>query len=393
MTKEFPNKPEIPESPPDSEYRNDSPVIGRKPMIIGKTKSPRKRFHVSTRSSKKGRQKSPKLKGNGRLSFIIGLSLILVFSLIAIFASPLPLTLVTASAKTEWVKFTPSGSSPASIQLSNAWLLTNEGRKCVNDAEISLNLSGDDRDSLEITRSFEQPNFAIFKVTSGSWSSENLEPQIITEPVEFVISNSGNDCLIGKPMRIQVNGFVTIGELDQFRPLLSATIRVFGRVSEKIFGVIPMKMIPGAIPGTLYSSEFFEVSPNSQIVCALRSGFRKEKQDKPKISEACKISLEDTNLGKSVTEAKWLGYIDLDLDSKESGFDLELSTNAEQVLVTSPLPADAQIKGAPDIISVSMGAKLMGDPFLRFFGSAILLALTILTAVANIGAWHDARPK
>ena len=158
-----------------------------------------------------------------------------------------------------------------------------------------------------------------------------------------------------------MNGFVTIGELDQYRPLLSANIRVFGRVSDKILGIIPMKIIPGAVPGTLYSSEFFEISPNSQIVCALSTSFSKEKETNPQISNDCRNSLADTKLDKSAKEARWLGYIDLDLDSKDSGFGLELSTNAEQVLVTSPLPPDSLVKGAPDIISVSMGAKLMGD--------------------------------
>lgn len=102
------------------------------------------------------------------------------------------------------------------------------------------------------------------------------------------------------------------------------------------------------------------------------------------------------NKGSSVSldnysETKWLGYADLASKSAEMGLGIEIATFAEQVLINSPVVTESEVMGAPNVLSVSMGARLIGDPFLRFVGGLFLLVLTILTAFANIGSWYDGK--
>lgn len=193
-------------------------------------------------------------------------------------------------------------------------------------------------------------------------SADNLAFELRDREKEGVIP-----CPPEGRVRLPVQGVVTFGsDLAEIRDattqqvaLLSGKLTLYGRAMPKLLGV-PLDFGP-LKADALYFSREIPVPGGSRIATATRHP----------------SDHADTN-----SDARWFGFADVVFGEGGPGaMTVEASTNARFVELYTPAPFHREAGGGgyrPDIISLSLGARLTGDPNLLWIYGLIAFFIALI---------------
>lgn len=183
----------------------------------------------------------------------------------------------------------------------------------------------------------------------------------VAERVRFVIGK-GNNCSFPARMRLPTGGDLSIGEEPaaaadpDFTPALlrEGVITVHARAADRLFG-IPLSFGPFE-PGSLYLADRFELPAASVVTGARR--------------------IVD---GKS-HPAVWWGYVDATFE-QGAALSVRASANAHEARLINLALFDDNDKPRDDRISLTLPARLIGDPNLRLLYAFVGILLVLSSAI------------
>ena len=198
--------------------------------------------------------------------------------------------------------------------------------------------------------------------------------------VRLVLDEDNKECLPDQAIRLPTNGSIIIGSESHSSPtdetlVASAMdVKIYGRATDRIFGLIPLTWEPFR-PGVLYLSEELTVPAGSRL-----SGARSD----------------------SGSVARWWGYVDVIFDgSIEKTMFASVATNAVTVDIFAAAPSGSHSVSASiseksrnevvnsDLLSVSLGTRLLKDPNMIWLYTLIALIGTVLGVYATIVGFFD----
>lgn len=305
-------------------------------------------------------------------------------------------SLVTAEIQTEHFAYTPSIRERAIFSLPAARVENRTGViRCVEDLSIDL-WTGEipvrmvvrhyqfAPDRLELTFEGGQPG-----LTARDGSTIDFEDGY------GVISVDGADdaCNGSEPFRLALLGEISVGQAGGPDVLRTASLRVFGRSARHFIG-IPLAVLPGLEPNALFSADEIELPAGSEILCAATWG-----KSAAALTSGAAHGCPDVLHGRgAIASTSWWGFADVSLDADRNGRDalsLSLASNADLILFTAPAPppnsgapstasAAQAITNAPDVVSLSLGSKIVGDPNLRILGGALLVVIGLAAGIVQV---------
>ncbi|MDP9107381.1 MAG: hypothetical protein M3N49_15815, partial [Candidatus Eremiobacteraeota bacterium] len=223
----------------------------------------------------------------------------------------------------------------------------------------------------------------------SSWRNARLLLGEKTSPADvadFFVDPADHRCAGSGTIRLPIAGELTIGTLsttgasgDRPMPILSGDLKVYGRaVDSLLFGAIPLwwlERLTNAEPGTLYVAETIVLPAGSHVGHAFTS--------KPDASPV----------------ARWWGLVDANLgDGAERGMVIEASTNASTLKLVAPAPRTPDAVGAtpmddPDIVSLTLAARLVGDPNLRWLFAIVSFLVVLIGVEAQLFSLPAPKPR
>lgn len=304
---------------------------------------------------------------------------ILVGGVVAVALLPMVFTppdvLVTATARTELFEYTPTNPQAAEIAFPRARIDSGRGRqRCLGDLRIQLW----GREAVSSTFRRYQDHPSKLEVTFSDPVTAEFSGGSVEIPQGAVLIVDGDDagCRPVRPFRIPLLGRLQIGGSDSVDVLRSIVVKVYGRAGERLFG-LPVRLLGSLEPNALYLADVVELPTGSRILCA---AVRRGSPNQDDVAPDC---IREHMPASSKRETNWWGFTDVDLTQSEPGLSLELASNAHYVLFSSPAPPTAGPR-QPDIISLSLLARLLGDPNLRLAAAAVLGLITLVTGLAQI---------
>lgn len=291
-----------------------------------------------------------------KIAFIL-FFLLYIVSEVALYS---PRTMISLKAETESLDFITTNSQASTlwfekifdkienICLENLAVIVSNGTK--------INYSRQHREKLTVSIDGQMA------ITSGQDQTGKR-----TEFVRLVADPLHKTCPVDGIIRLPIGGLLTVGTDLSFPSqqgeasllLLSGEVSVFGRATSSIFGVIPLNWGP------------FEQDALYFV----------QKLDLPAGSKIQGVGITASN------ESRWWGYSDVDLRGESKSINLNATTNAHALEVYTPAPYWASTAkdapSRPDVVALSMSARLSGDPnMLWLYGLVVLLS----TIFGGIGA-------
>jgi len=292
-----------------------------------------------------------------RIQTIFGL-LILLF-LIAL-SLPNPSTLMSVDAYIETIDIEVTHPAGSVIYLENAY--HERRRECVSNITVYPAKGA----IVTYTRITNGPLYVSVRGEMIE-SFEGLNTSHSNSLSRFIIDNRSDDCKPNALVRLPANGVVSIGQeaifgADTTSPMfLEGTISVYNRSLSMLFGVLPLDWGPFEA-NALYLAEQFSVPSGSRLQYA-----------------------------KSVSgeEARWWGFVDVNFEQYASqSLQFRASSNALSIQLFAPAPSEALKPNTrvsatenPELISMSFGSRLAGDPNLRWlYGIVVGIGFTVSLA-------------
>lgn len=299
-----------------------------------------------------------RLLGREAPAAIVGL--LAVGLAIVFFTLPPPTTVLSATANSETLSVKVSNPQAAAFVLRGA-------RDALSEACLPTIVVEPDFDS-EITYLRQLGGPLTLSVTGkSSWRTDTQQIGGSDELAIFRLDPLDETCKPDPIVRIPTNGVLEIGAepvdvVDTghvWSTLISGDIRVYGRALSAI-GPLTLNFGPFA-PDSLYLADSSPLPAGSRLTGA-----------------------QDSN----GAPARWWGFAQVDFRNAEKlGIDVEATTNARKVFLFAPAPS-AQAAAKPDMISLSTGARLAGDPNLRWVAT---LSTIMLAVVSLLGAFFRTR--
>ncbi|MFC6199594.1 hypothetical protein [Ponticaulis profundi] len=280
--------------------------------------------------------------------------------LLVMFGLPSPRTFVALEAQTESLSYQPISTATSSFILPGAavwidevdadWTTTTEP-ECVPERVLITPFSGA-RVAL-----YQTGDVLKIVVTGGaSFVTETDEMEIsTTSPVHFTVDTSS--CSVSETLKFPIHGALNVGDDVQsassfdYHPqtLRGGELTVYGRAIEKIW-FLPLRFEPFQ-PGALYLVDKFELPPNSQIL--VPSDQTKQKR----------------------TSTDWWGYAEW--SSASSTLSVGAASNTESIQISNPALdfSKGDAESTSDTLSLTLVARLIGDPNLRYIYGIILVLL------------------
>lgn len=176
-------------------------------------------------------------------------------------------------------------------------------------------------------------------------------------------------------MRLPIFGSLVVGMPliaetgDKLELLLGGSLRIFGRSTETALGgLVPIGFLSSLLsvePGHLYEVQEVQLIPGSVLG--------------PAIAE------ED---GSGAPEAVWRGFADVELATggvTDKAMVIGASANAASLLLQAPVPNDRPNSAAhKDSLSLSLAARLAGDPAVQLFIVIVSFIATVLSAAGQM---------
>ncbi|MFT3997290.1 MAG: hypothetical protein QM667_07780 [Asticcacaulis sp.] len=309
-------------------------------------------------------------------------------ALIVVFLAglPAPVTMMSASLRAETVQMVVN--TPDEGAFSLPMVRIGEDATCRHAVVVRPGVGA------VVTYTREMGQSLVIGVTGpASWDDGErlLGRQGDGEVSYFTVSA---DCGWAGTLRLPVAGQLSVGTLTagadaqtRSMPLLAGEMHVYGRSIDSLFwGTVPVKGFEGLTPleaGRLYLAYDQPLPPGSRLGRAFLA-----------------------TPGGSTQTARWWGFVDVDMTAggaNERGMLIEAATNATALELYAPTPRPDTQKPdqgrpdslEPDRISLSLGARLAGDPNVRWC-LAVLGALALIIGLGlqfqQAGGATDRKP-
>jgi len=287
--------------------------------------------------------------------------LLVLAGLLAAVSVDAPRTLVYFSGRTEIVTLTVVDPLRSLVQLPVAFDL--DAGACRKDVAI--------RPAAGSTLRYERPRGGALLVLVDAAKNTVLVTDgvrsVLDAPtlLRFRASSRQDGCKATSRLRLPANGYLTVGRLYGQQPandepvplvMLGGKLQVYGRAISSLLWV-PLSTAPFA-PAALYPVEEIQLPGGSELSRALA---------------------KELETGPAAERTSWTGYADVNEADDSEALDIEATTNARAVELFLPSPRTLHgVGGAePDRVSLSLGARVLGDPNLRWLAGivAVLAAL------------------
>ncbi len=274
-----------------------------------------------------------------------------------------PRTLLYFSGKTEIVELEVVDPQRSTLVLERAQDLNRE--RCAEALSITPAVGS----RLQYTRRGSRPVAIAMELGAGSIVREGDTSRRLAETQALLLSAGPTveACSMPGPVRLPAHGFLRIGQLagvltdDAAEPpalLLQARLQVFGRAVSSLFGV-PLSFAPFA-PGALYAVQELQLPGGTQVGPAWSAAADGQSQDR---------------------RAVWTGFVDAGTGDSGQALDIQSTSNTREVAVFLPSPpaGGGAEAAAPDVVSLTLGARLLGDPNLRWLYGFVTVVVLLLT--------------
>jgi hypothetical protein len=293
----------------------------------------------------------------------------LVFSLIIAvigFATNLPSTTVSVALLTETLEMVTVNPRQGRILLEHARV---NDYGCVRNVVLSpgqgsrVYYSRPRHQALQIVISGD----SLIEYTPAAQSNIKERRSERSTSIRAVIADAGTEkCEENMPVgvRLPVHGLVRYG--TEFAPfsdatpslqLLSGKVSVFSRATDSLVG-IPLSVAP-FVPNALYGTAPIEIPGGSVLEGA-----------------------DNSARGSTGDATPWYGFADVGFTTSDPGaIQVAASTNARRIKLHPPNPvANEERTGVqPDVIALSMVARLGGDPNLLWLYSVVACLAALAT--------------
>ncbi len=243
--------------------------------------------------------------------------------------------------------------------------------------------------SPEILRFAVEGGSAVMPATTVAQSTEAMDNETAEPPYNYKLASIPvvAGCNRVDRIRLPVNGIAVFGDdlkhvtQSNASPplLLSGRMMVFGRATSKFGNVFRLDFGPFQEYGLYFAQEF--AIPGGARIGAMP------------VNMPTSVSASDAsgNQGQGAEASKdtdaliahWYGFADIVFKSDEAdAISIAASSNASKVGIYLPVPFrtdDAQGGSRADIISLSLLARLTGDPNLMWIYGLMLLLISIMT--------------
>jgi hypothetical protein len=311
-----------------------------------------------------------------RRTVLFAIPLVALAVLVIAFTLPQPLTMVAASARAETLDIQVHNPDEASFVLPRARI----GQ--YGPCRANVTVQPDQGSTVNYTRPVGAPLVVAVKGRS-SWRNRTMLLGQKTRPGDvavFWVDPHDRTCAGAGYVRLPIAGALTVGTLsasggggDRPMPILSGDLKVYGRAVDSLFfGIVPLgwlQRLTNAGPGTLYVAESIMLPPGSQLGHAF------------------------TDVSDIPPFARWWGFVDANMSDggTDRGMWIEASTNASTLELIAPAPRPLAGRsshganvGEPDIISLTLAARLVGDPNLRWLFAIISFIIVVIGVEAQL---------
>lgn len=317
-----------------------------------------------------------------RRAALFAIPIVALVVLLIAFTLPQPLTMVAASARAETLDIRVLNPDEASFVLPHA--RAGQHGPCLTNVIVRP----DQGSTVIYTRPVGGPLIVAVKGPS-SWRNTSVllgEKKGPSDVTEFFIDPADRQCAGSGAVRLPIAGELTIGTLsttgasgDRPMPILEGNLKVYGRaVDALLFGAIPLgwlERLTNAEPGTLYVAETIVLPAGSHVGHAF------------------------TNKPDASPVARWWGFVDANVsDRAERGMVIEASTNASTLKLVAPAPRTLPAAGTtpmddPDIVSLTLAARLVGDPNLRWLFAIVSFMVVLIGVEAQLLSIPAPKPR
>lgn len=294
------------------------------------------------------------------------------FLLLLVMTLEEPSVLVAAELETESVEVRVRNPDQMIIELPRATADLQGEETCAEAIRFSVA----QHSSIYMTA---MPDGSAVIATGGPtrWTSQTIAGEIVEEEgAYFVVSAAEGDCSWSGRLRLPISGELTAGMTaagdlapSELRTLLSGQLKIYGRASETIFGIIPLSLLAGFTPlepGKLFNAGSFDIPAGSR--------------------------LEGGN-------ARFWGFADLEITTDgDPVIHVHASTNARELSIFAPAPRFARggseqsastLKA--DTLSMTFGTRLANDPNLHVVFAGLSAIFLILGLLLGRAAGHGGR--
>lgn len=299
---------------------------------------------------------------------------VLMVVVIALTLKP-PLTLLAVSLKTEIVNLYVTRMDAARMVLPVARHMGEDA--CYRDVVLRPDL----RSTVTYARGRGEALVVSVK-GNASWDGENRFKEATNrakdDSPQFEVGTKNEDCKLDKVTRVRlpISGIAEFGSpllpvvdatSDQLT-LLSGKMVMYGRAISTIAGLM-LDRSPFQ-PDTLYLSQELQVPGGTRIVTA--------DVEFTSVGSASNVGAPGPGTDDDLL-SRWQGYADLSFSGDDQGaMDVEATTSARRVKLYSPAGGRGTAGQEPDIVSLSLGAQLTGDPNLRWIAGLIAVVVSLI---------------
>lgn len=288
-----------------------------------------------------------------------------------------PRTLLYFSGKSEIVALEVVDPLRATLVLER---VRDEGsRRCLEALAVTPATGS----RLQYVRRGARPVEIAMALQPGSIVREGDAARRLAEPLTLLLSAGPavEACTMPGPVRLPAHGFLRIGQLagvtaadavEATPLLLQARLQVYGRAVSSLFG-LPLVFAPFA-PGSLYAVQELHLPGGSQVGPAWSGVADGPSRDR---------------------RAVWTGFVDAVSADDGQALDIEATSNTREVAVFLPSPpsGDGADADAPDVVSLTLGARLLGDPNLRWLYGLVTVIVLLFTLAQLVQQARASRPR
>lgn len=294
-------------------------------------------------------------------SIIVAALSFIVLGVLILLSLPKPNILVSADIRTETIETVVYNPSEAEFTLPRARLLYSDEAPCLEDVLVRPGQGAIVVYTMELSEDW-------FAVVDGevSWREATGAISQSSDGVAFMLSADDEHCSASGRLRLPVAGSLSVGLLvagnqeggDGLLPILEGTLTVYGRAIEQILWGVPLTIFERVLPlepGRLYYADKFVIPSGSRM---------------------------------ETKEARWWGFVDVDLLPGMSSMWLHASTNASSVALFAPAPKRSKVVTGQsafeaDEVSLTLAARISNDPNLRWLFAIASFLLVVIGLVSQ----------
>lgn len=266
-----------------------------------------------------------------------------------------PETLTTLSGQSEQIVFFPVDDGQ--LELESVRLIQIGGGKpldtCLTKVAIKSQGGG-----IKFERDSREPGSVSIVADGkvGISAAEFEKGRVLSGPVYFELSSAGDACNARDVTRIPLRGGIQIGREgdDNVSHFTKGKLTIFGRTGDSLL------------------AWFFTSNRNDGASIVYPAG----EMDLPFGSRVASWNLGNQRVS---SEQGWSGFVEVNLDNPDEGLGFWFLTNSADIYIW---PSIARSQD-PEKISLTLSARLAGDPFLQWLLGVLGASLILIGIMAQ----------